>query len=214
MQLMPQRLPADIESQSFVIIDSLFEGKRPFAGGAWDVARRIIHAAGDITLAEDLHLPDEAIAAGVAALADGAPIFTDTMMLKAGVSRKRLPRDNEVRCILECSDTTREAESGRCTRARAGMMHLGDALNGSVVAIGNAPTALLALLELHETRNVRPALVIGMPVGFVNAAESKELLLAEPRLAGLAVRGRRGGSPLAAAAVNALAILARAKNAG
>ena len=90
------------------------------------------------------------------------------------------------------------------------MLRLGELLNGAVVVVGNAPTALLALLELCETRNLRPALVVGMPVGFVNAAESKELLVGTPNLSSIALRGRRGGSPLAAAAINALAVLARA----
>ena len=92
MQLMPQRLPAEIEERSFEIIDNEFGGNKPFSGAAWEVARRIIHAAGDPSLAEDLYLPEDAVQAGVVALAKGAPIFTDTMMVKVGISERRLPR--------------------------------------------------------------------------------------------------------------------------
>lgn len=210
MQLMSQRLPAAIEERSFEIIDNEFGANKPFSGPAWEVARRIIHAAGDPSLAEDLHLPEDAVRAGVEALAAGAPIFTDTMMVKVGISEKKLPKQNPVRCILDSPDIARVAEQEGCTRSRAGMLRLGEALNGAVVVVGNAPTALLALLELCETHNLRPALVVGMPVGFVNAAESKELLVGAPSLPSIALRGRRGGSPLAAATINALAVLARA----
>ncbi len=210
MQLMPQRLPTEIEERSFEIIDNEFGANKPFFGAAWEVARRVIHAAGDPSLAEDLHVPEDAVRAGVAALAAGAPIFTDTMMVKVGISEKRLPKQNTVRCILDSPDVARVAEQEGCTRSRAGMLRLGEALNGAVVVVGNAPTALLALLELCETHPLRPALVVGMPVGFVNAAESKELLVGAPHIPSIALRGRRGGSPLAAAAINALAVLARA----
>ena len=210
MQLMPQRLPTEIEERSFEIIDNEFGANKPFSGSAWEVARRVIHAAGDPSLAEDLYVPEDAVQAGVAALAAGAPIFTDTMMVKVGISEKRLPKHNTVRCILDSPEVARVAEQEGCTRSRAGMLRLGEALNGAIVVVGNAPTALLALLELCETHTLRPALVVGMPVGFVNAAESKELLVGASDVPSITLRGRRGGSPLAAATLNALAVLARA----
>ena len=208
MKLMPERLPAEIEAQSFAIIDNHFGNPKPFTGPAWEIARRVIHAAGDVTLAGSLHLPDAAIAAGIQALAAGAPVFTDTMMVKAGITPAKLPRNNQVRCILEAPNLAETAQAEQCTRSRAGVLHFADEFNDAVVVVGNAPTALLALLDLYRDKGVRPALVVGMPVGFINAEESKELLLAETGLPALILRGPRGGSPLAAAALNALALLA------
>ena len=205
----PSSTPDAIEARSFAIIEAEAGESRPFAGAAWLVARRLVHAAGDLTLLRDLRLPEAAVEAGVAALKRGAPVFTDTEMVRAGIPLRRLePLGATVSCILSRPGLAEEAARRGITRARAGMEALGDRLGGAVVAIGNAPTALLALLDIAAAGGAIPALVIGMPVGFVNAAEAKELLLRQPRIPSLVLKGRRGGSPLAAAAVNALAALA------
>lgn len=207
-RLDPASSPSEIEARSFAIIDAEFPEK-PFSGKAWEIARRLVHTSGDVSLTMSLHLPDEAIAAGVAAIRAGAPIFTDTEMVRAGIPLRRLERFGcETRCILSFEGVAELAAAKGLTRARAGMEILGKRLGGAIVAVGNAPTALLALLESVRALKVRPALAIGMPVGFVNAAESKELLMQQKDIHSLAIRGRRGGSPLAAAAVNALAIIA------
>jgi precorrin-8X/cobalt-precorrin-8 methylmutase len=211
-RLDPASAPEDIEARSFAIIEAEV-GERPFDGPAWEVARRLVHAGGDLTLLEALHLPDNAIRAGVAAIRAGVPIYTDTEMVRAGIPMRRLrPFGCETRCILAAPDLAAVAARRGITRTRAGMEALGASLNGAIAAIGNAPTALLALLAMVDRGEAAPALVIGMPVGFVNAEESKEMLLARPTIPSLCLRGRRGGSPLAAAAVNALAVLAAQKD--
>jgi precorrin-8X/cobalt-precorrin-8 methylmutase len=211
-RLDPASAPEDIEARSFAIIEAE-AGERPFSGPAWEVARRLVHASGDLSLLEALHLPGSAIQAGVAAIRSVAPIYTDTEMVRAGIPLRRLrPFGCETRCILDAPDLAAIAAREGITRTRAGMQALGASLNGAIAAIGNAPTALLALLDLVDRGLAAPALVIGMPVGFVNAAESKEMLLARPDIPSLCLRGRRGGSPLAAAAVNALAVLAAQKD--
>lgn len=212
----PASTPADIEARSFAIIDAEAGAAKPFSGHAWSVARRLVHTSGDMTLLDSLHLPDAAIAAGLAALRRGALVFTDTEMARAGMPLRRLaPLGVTVSCILSQPGVAERARERGITRSRAGMEALGGRLGGSVVAIGNAPTALLALLDHLDAGGPAPALVIGMPVGFVNAAESKALLMARNDVPCLAVAGRRGGSPLAAATVNALAcILEEEKTAG
>ena len=209
IRLDPSSTPSAIEERSFAIIEAEVGDLRPFSGKAWLVARRLVHSAGDLSLLSDLHMPEEAVEAGLAALRRGAFVFTDTEMARAGMPQRRLePLGVTVSCILSRPGLAEEAARRGVTRARAGMEALGDALDGAIVAIGNAPTALLALLDLLDAGVPPPALVIGMPVGFVNAAEAKELLLRRPHIPSLVVRGRRGGSPLAAAAVNALATMA------
>ena len=173
----PACTPEDIESRSFAIIDDLIRDK-PFSGPAWEVARRLVHTSGDVTLVDSLHLPEESIGKGVDALACGAPVFTDTEMVRSGIPLRRLtPLGSVVSCILSQEGLANAVAGRQCTRSRAAMELLGDRLEGAIVAIGNAPTALLALLDHLDAGGKPPALVIGMPVGFVNAAASKELLL-------------------------------------
>ena len=205
----PACTPASIEERSFAIIDEEAGQNAPFKGAAWQVARRLVHTAGDLSLLQDLVLPDASVEAGVLALQAAAPVYTDTEMVRAGIPLRRMePLGVSVSCAMARPGLAEEAGRLGTTRARAGILSLGPALAGAIVAIGNAPTALLALLEYVEQGGVPPALVIGMPVGFVNAAESKEMLLQCSAIPSLVLRGRRGGSPLAAAAVNALACLA------
>lgn len=204
----PAATPSAIEQRSFAIIDAEIPEPRPFQGIAWEVARRCIHTTGDTGILSQLRLPDSALAAGVAALLRGCTIFTDTEMARHGMVTRRLkPLGAVARCLISAPGVAELAQEQNITRSRAGMLALRDKLSGNIIAIGNAPTALLALLEILEQGATPPALIIGMPVGFVNAAESKARLHHSP-WEHLTLLGRKGGSPLAAATVNALAAIA------
>lgn len=170
------------------------------------VAVRMIHACGDVTLVNDLAFHPQLVSAARTALASQAVIFTDTQMLAAGITRRRLPADNEICCLLDDPLVSKLATQWETTRSAAAVSLWGDRLAGAVVAIGNAPTALFHLLELIADGGPRPAAIIGIPVGFVGSAESKIALSENPwGIPWLVVHGRRGGSALGAAAVNALA---------
>jgi precorrin-8X/cobalt-precorrin-8 methylmutase len=166
---------------------------------------RMIHACGMVDLVDDVAASPGFGAAAERALRDGAPILCDTMMVASGITRSRLPASNEVVCTLGDERVPELAAQLRTTRTAAALELWRERLGGAVVVVGNAPTALFRLLELLADGAPRPAAVIGVPVGFVGAAESKEALAAWPDLEHLVVRGRRGGSAMAAAAVNALA---------
>ncbi|MFF9688110.1 precorrin-8X methylmutase [Streptomyces sp. NPDC014623] len=170
------------------------------------VAVRMIHACGMVDLVRDLAFSPSAVADARAALRAGAPILCDVAMVASGVTRKRLPADNEVICTLSDPGVPELAVKLGTTRSAAALELWRDRMEGAVVAVGNAPTALFRLLEMIEEGAPRPAAVIGVPVGFIGAAESKEALAAHPSgLEHLVVRGRRGGSAIAAAALNAIA---------
>ena len=168
------------------------------------IAVRVVHACGMVEAARDLVFTPGAVEAARRALEAGAPIFCDARMVAEGVTRARLPAENEVICTLADPSTTALAEKLGTTRTAAAIDLWLPRLSGSVVAIGNAPTALFRLLELIAAGAPCPAAIVGMPVGFVGAAESKEALI-ESGLPAIAIRGRKGGSAMAAAAVNALA---------
>ena len=168
------------------------------------VAVRIIHACGQVETAADIVFTKGAAEAASAALRRGAPIFCDSRMVAEGVTRARLAANNEVICTLADPSTAALAAKIGNTRSAAALNLWGDRMGGAVVAIGNAPTALFRLLELIAEGARAPAAIVGMPVGFVGAAESKEALL-QSGLPAIVVRGRKGGSAMAAAAVNALA---------
>ncbi|GGL27068.1 precorrin-8X methylmutase [Phycicoccus endophyticus] len=174
------------------------------------VATRVAHAAGDVGVVADLAAHPEVVWAARSALHDGAPVLTDSHMLAAGITRRRLPAENEVVCTLREAPVPDLARRWGTTRAAAAVSLWEPWLDGAVVAVGNAPTALFHLLEMLLDGAARPAAVVGMPVGFVGSAESK-VALAHHELPGggqvpwLVVHGRRGGSAMAAAAVNALA---------
>lgn len=170
------------------------------------VAVRMIHACGMTDLVNDLAWSADFAAGARSALAGGAPVLCDSSMVAAGITRSRLPAGNQVLCTLRDPQTPALAAQLGTTRAAAAVELWRDRLDGAVVAIGNAPTALFHLLEMVAAGAPRPAAVVGAPVGFVGAAESKAALAAHPlRLPFLVVRGRRGGSAIASAAVNALA---------
>lgn len=169
-------------------------------------AVRMIHACGQVDLAADLVVHERLVSAARDALEAGAPILTDAHMVASGVTRARLPRDNEVLCLLRDPRVPELARAWGTTRSAAAVSLWGDRLEGAVVAVGNAPTALFHLLELLLDGAPRPAAIIGVPVGFIGAAESKEALASfELDVPFLTVRGRRGGSAMAASALNALA---------
>ncbi|MEV1093124.1 precorrin-8X methylmutase [Streptomyces microflavus] len=170
------------------------------------VAVRMIHACGMVDLVTDLAFSPNAVADARAALRSGAPILCDVAMVASGVTRKRLPANNDVVCTLSDPSVPELAAKMGTTRSAAALELWRDRMEGAVVAVGNAPTALFRLLEMIEEGAPRPAAVIGVPVGFIGAAESKEALAGHSSgLEHLIVRGRRGGSAIAAAAINAIA---------
>jgi precorrin-8X/cobalt-precorrin-8 methylmutase len=172
-----------------------------------DVARvvvRMIHSCGMTDLPADVGYSDSVVKAARAALVGGAPVLCDAQMVASGITRWRLPAGNEVVCTLSDPAVPALAERLGTTRSAAALDQWGSRLAGAVVAIGNAPTALFRLLELVDAGAGRPAAVLGIPVGFVGAAESKAAL-AESGLEYLVVHGRRGGSAMTVAAVNAIA---------
>ncbi|WP_030592628.1 precorrin-8X methylmutase [Streptomyces anulatus] len=170
------------------------------------VAVRMIHACGMVDLVTDLAFSPNAVADARAALRSGAPILCDVAMVASGVTRRRLPADNDVVCTLSDPSVPELAAKMGTTRSAAALELWRDRMEGAVVAVGNAPTALFRLLEMIEEGAPRPAAVIGVPVGFIGAAESKEALAEHASgLEHLIVRGRRGGSAIAAAALNAIA---------
>ena len=168
------------------------------------IAVRLIHTSGMVELADEIELSPSFAEVAEAALAGGAPILCDATMVASGVTRARLPANNEVICALSDPQVPALAKAQGTTRSAAALSLWGERMAGALVAIGNAPTALFRLLELLDEGAPRPAAIIGVPVGFVGAAESKAALLADGRVPCLIVRGRKGGSALAAAAINAL----------
>lgn len=196
---------AAIYRRSFAIIRAEADLAR-FTAEQAEIAVRMIHACGQVELAEYIVFGGNLVAAARAALAAGAPILCDSEMLAHGITRARLPVGNDVICTLNDTRTAGIAAKLNTTRSAAALDLWLDRLGGAVVAIGNAPTALFRLLELLDAGAPKPAAILGIPVGFVGAAESKDVLAANPRgVPFLVVRGRVGGSAIAAAAVNALA---------
>ena len=170
-----------------------------------DVAVRMIHACGQVDLTADIAASDGLVDAARRALKGGAPILCDAMMVASGVTAARLPAGNEVLCLLRDPCVPELAQRIGNTRSAAALELLADRFDGAVVAVGNAPTALFHLLDLIDRGAPRPAAVLGIPVGFIGAAESKQALAARTDLEHLVVHGRRGGSAITAAALNALA---------
>ncbi|SAL58865.1 precorrin-8X methylmutase [Caballeronia peredens] len=170
------------------------------------LAVRLIHACGMVDIANDLRFSDGAGAAGRRALAAGAPVLCDARMVAEGITRARLPARNRVICTLSDPSVPERARAMDNTRSAAALELWRPDLAGAIVAIGNAPTALFHLLDMLDAGAPKPALILGFPVGFIGAAESKAMLAADSRgVPFVALLGRRGGSAMAAAAVNALA---------
>ncbi len=197
---------AEIYRRSFAIIRAEADLSR-WQGQAIAerVAVRMIHACGMTDLPADITMADDFAMKAETALRNGAPLLCDCRMVADGITRTRLPAQNEVICTLNDPRVPALAQAQGTTRTAAAMSLWGETLSGAVVVVGNAPTALFRLLEMLDEGCPAPAAVIGIPVGFVGAAESKDALAEDARVPFLIVRGRRGGSAMAAAAVNALA---------
>ncbi|MEV5832795.1 precorrin-8X methylmutase [Nocardia sp. NPDC052112] len=195
---------AEIYRRSFAMI----RAEADLSGFPQDVAQvvvRMIHGCGQVDLAEDVAFSDGVVAAARGALRAGAPILCDARMVASGVTRKRLPADNDVICTLADPRVPELAAAMGNTRSAAALELWRDHLAGAVIAIGNAPTALFHLLDMIDAGAPRPAAILGIPVGFVGAAESKDALIGFDGVEYLTVRGRRGGSAIAASALNAIA---------
>jgi precorrin-8X/cobalt-precorrin-8 methylmutase len=196
---------AAIYRQSFAIIRAEADLSR-FSDAEADVAVRMIHACGVVETAKNIVFSNGVVTAAREALHAGAAILCDSEMVSHGITRARLPAGNAVICTLRDPTVPALAEKRGTTRSAAAMELWLDRLEGAVVAIGNAPTSLFRLLEMLDGGAPRPAAILGVPVGFVGAAESKEALIANSRgIPFIAVRGRVGGSAMTAAAVNGLA---------
>lgn len=194
-----------IYERSFAIIRAETDLAR-FSTEEADIVVRMIHACGVVEAARDIVFDPNLVGAARGALAAGAPILCDAEMVAHGITRARLPAGNEVICTLNDPHVPDLAKKLRTTRSAAALDLWGDRIAGAVVAIGNAPTALFRLLDLIDAGAPKPAAILGIPVGFVGAAESKAALAADPRgVPFIVVRGRMGGSAMTAAAVNALA---------
>ncbi len=201
----------NIEDGSFAIIDHE-AGAHRFAPEQWQVVRRVIHATADFEFKDLMRFHPNAIQAGVAALRIGCPIVVDVKMISAGLNEDRLAAYGcETHCFISDSDVIEEARRKNSTRAIEAMgkaRRLG-LLDGAIVAVGNAPTALIETARMVEEEGAKPALLIGVPVGFVSAAESKEAALRQ-RAPYIVARGRKGGSPIAVAIIHALLLLSSA----
>jgi precorrin-8X/cobalt-precorrin-8 methylmutase len=199
--------PDDIERTSFAIIDQE-AGSHNFDKSQWAIVRRMIHTTADFEFKEIVRFHPQALAAGIAAIRRGKMVITDTNMARVGIRDNALAQfGGSVKCYINDPLIHEKAKSNGITRAKVSVdMALNDMQDG-IYVVGNAPTALLRLIELIEAGKARPALVVGLPVGFVNAAESKAALM-EMDYPYISNIGRKGGSNLAASVVNALAILA------
>jgi len=195
---------AEIYRRSFAIIRSEADLSR-FTKDEARIAVRVIHACGMVEVARDLVFSPGFVPAARDALLKGKRIFCDSKMVANGITRARLPADNDIVCTLDSPDIANRAARLDTTRSAAALDLWLDNLGGSLVTIGNAPTALFRLLELINQGAPKPTAVIGMPVGFVGAAESKEALARQSAIPSLIVKGRKGGSAMAVATVNALA---------
>jgi precorrin-8X/cobalt-precorrin-8 methylmutase len=205
-------LGRSIEDGSFAIIDQE-AGAIPFPPAEWQVVRRVIHATADFEFKELMRFQNDAVNRGIAALRGGCPVLVDVKMISAGLNEDRLSAYGcTIHSYISDPDVIETAKQANSTRAIESMRkaHRLGMLNGAIVAIGNAPTALLELARLFREENARPALVVGVPVGFVSAAESKEAIL-ETDIPAIVARGRKGGSPIAVAILHALLLLSTEK---
>lgn len=202
-------LGRNIEDGSFAIIDRE-AGRHEFDPAQWQIVRRVIHATADFEFKDSMRFHPDAVRAGIAALRAGAPILVDVKMITAGLNEDRLKFYGcSTHCFISDDDVIATAKANNSTRAIEAMRKARrqNLLDGAIVAIGNAPTALLEIARLVEKEGVRPALVIGVPVGFVSAAESKEAILGVD-VPYVVARGRKGGSAIAVAIIHALLLLA------
>lgn len=201
--------PVEIEALSFKIIDRE-AGAHGFSSVQWAVVRRMIHTSADFEYKESVRIHPDAVTAGMTAIRNGKSIITDTNMARVGIRQRDLsPFGATVKCYMNDSAVAENAKTAGTTRAHAAVDAAVSDMAGGIYVVGNAPTALLHLIERVEEKKAQPALIIGLPVGFVNAAESKAELLKLDQPPYITNVGRKGGSNVAAAVVNALVILAK-----
>ena len=199
--------PQEIEDLSFRIIEEE-AGPHGFNAEEWPVVRRMIHTSADFEYLESIRFNGDAVKKGIQAIRSGKPIFTDTNMARVGIRKKEVHSfGGSVQCLIADEEVARLAVANGTTRALAAVDQAAAQLDGGIYVVGNAPTALLRLMEPIRSGKVKPALVVGFPVGFVNAAESKDELMTLD-IPYITNKGRKGGSNIAAAVINALAIMA------
>ncbi|UDQ98721.1 precorrin-8X methylmutase [Lentisphaerota bacterium WC36G] len=198
----------EIEKESFECIDKIAD-KTNFSPEQWHVVRRLIHTTADFSIADNVEFSNDPINNGLKALFQGATIITDSNMIKAGLSVVKLKNFNRkyereaIKCFIADEDIVKIAQEKNITRALASVEKAKNILDGAIFLCGNAPLALVGVIKLVVEENIKPALIIGMPVGFVNVCESKELLK-EIDVPYITIQGRRGGSPLAVAALHGI----------
>lgn len=202
--------PMEIETGSFQIIDDEM-GEHPFNALEWPVVRRVIHATADFDLGRSMQFHGGAIESGIAAILAGKPVIADVAMVQAGISKPRLEKHGgEVRVYISRPDVMERAKAEETTRAIIATRTAVEDSPDGIYVIGNAPTALLELIKLVKAGKARPSLVVGVPVGFVSAQESK-VELEKLDIPWITNRGRKGGTPAAVAIVNAISLLAEAQ---
>ncbi len=195
--------PKEIESESMKIIERE-AGAHSFTPNEWTIVKRIIHATADFEVMNTIRFHPQALKSGIDAIKAGRSIYTDTEMLAAAINRRvRDKYSCKVVCHVADEEVKKQSETSGLTRSAVALRTAAASLKGGIIAIGNAPTALTEALQLFQEGMLDPALVIGMPVGFVGAAESKEALLKSP-LIYITMRGRKGGTPATVATLNAL----------
>lgn len=195
--------PREIEARSFEIITEEL-GEKKLIPGTEPIVKRCIHTSADFDYAENLYFSEGAVEKALEAIQNGASIVTDTQMAKAGINKKTLAKyGGEVYCFMSDEDVAEKAKELGCTRAAASMEKAAGLDKPVIFAVGNAPTALVKLYELIQEKKIAPHLIIGVPVGFVNVVQSKELIM-EADVPYIVARGRKGGSNIAACICNAL----------
>jgi precorrin-8X/cobalt-precorrin-8 methylmutase len=203
--------PAEIERRSMALIAPYLAGME-LNETQTKIVSRVIHAAGDPDYAHHIRIQPDAVEAALAAIRSGSDVFCDVEMVRTGINKKTLAQyGGKVHCLIADSGVALLAKEQGITRSMAAFRTFGRKMNGAVVAVGNAPTALFELFRLMKEENVRPAVVIGVPVGFVGAAESKAMLTEKSNAPYITVLGNKGGSPIAASIFNALLYIAGPK---
>ena len=196
--------PMEIENRSMEIIAPYLKDLN-LTNEEIKVYSRMIHAAGDVEYAPIIKIHPQAITAAKAAVKGGCNVYTDVEMVRTGINKRTLAKfGGEVFCKVADDEVKRLAKSEGITRSMAAMRSFGSSLNGAIVAIGNAPTALFEVLRLVNEKNIKPAVIVGIPVGFVGAADSKKALTEQVEVPYITVEGTKGGSPIAVAAINAI----------
>lgn len=199
--------PHEIEAKSFAIIDAE-AGSHNFAPDEWKIVRRMIHTTADFEYMKMARISHSAVAAGIKAIRNGCTVITDTNMAKAGIRKEQLAAfGGRCECLMADPRVAAQAERKGVTRARVAVEMAAPMMENGIYVVGNAPTALIHLLDMIKKKAADPALVVGLPVGFVNAAESKAALM-ETNIPYISNVGRKGGSNVAASVINALALIA------